>query len=128
VRTIATTALLLGLGASLSACSECERTSRCEGDVLVWCNFGSDSQDHENRTPCEAPSSACVEVGDDDAKCVYGPAEACDETFVDRCEGSLRVYCDPALGWAEMFDCATIVGTSGTCGADPGSGVMVCLP
>ncbi len=127
MRTLGWIAALGLLLAATPACTECERRGACDGDVYVWCNYGSNNEANEARIPCEAPNAACVEVGDDEAQCVYGPTEVCGEDFVDRCEGDVRVYCDPQLGFAEAVDCRTLEGSS-RCGEEPGSGVKVCLP
>jgi len=111
----------------LTACGECPRHAGCDGDRLTFCFVGAENEPQEGSLPCEAPMTACVELGDDDAKCVYGPAEPCNEAFVDRCEGALRVWCDPRVGYAQATDCSTIA-TASRCGADPETGAAACLP
>lgn len=119
-------AVLLLLAAAASGCGTCERRSWCEGDVQHFCNVGSESEPSFSELACEAPAGACVELGPDEARCVHAPAEPCEAGFVDRCEGSLRVYCDPAVGHAEAVDCAKLEGSSG-CGLAPESGLAACL-
>jgi hypothetical protein len=46
-------------------------------------------------------------VDERNARCVHAPATRCDATFVDRCEGTWRIYCDEQLGWVQAVDCTT---------------------
>ncbi|HEX5748435.1 MAG TPA: hypothetical protein VFZ09_19505 [Archangium sp.] len=65
-----------------------------------------------------------MQLDEDSVQCVFAPARSCDASFVDRCEGSLRVYCDENLGWVQAVDCAKL-GRSG-CHVDAALGKAVC--
>lgn len=114
---------LVGPGCFIS--EECEFRSRCVGaSQYEWCNVGSDFEAHRVLIDCKAPQGACVQEGEESARCVYAPATSCDASFVDRCEGALRVYCDERLGWVQAVDCVTL-GSAG-CHVDAALGKAVC--
>ncbi len=103
----------------------CETRSRCVGEgQYELCNVGSDWEAHRSLLDCKAPNSACMQLGEDSVQCVYAPATRCDASFVDRCEGTRRVYCDEVLGWVRAVDCVAL-GRTG-CLVDSALGTAVC--
>ncbi|MFY0530008.1 hypothetical protein ACN28I_44855 [Archangium gephyra] len=114
---------LVGPGCFVS--EQCDFSSRCVGESQYeWCNVGSDFEAHRSPRECKAPNAACVQTDEDSVQCVYAPAAACDASFVDRCEGTRRVYCDERLGWVQAVDCVTL-GSAG-CHVDAALGKAVC--
>ncbi len=119
--------LCLALGAlALTGCSSpCEFRTRCVGESqYAWCNVGSDFEVHHATLDCAAPNLACLQVDERNARCVHAPATRCDAAFVDRCEGTWRVYCDEQLGWVQAVDC-TKLGSPG-CHVDATLDKAVC--
>jgi hypothetical protein len=103
----------------------CETRYRCVGgSQYESCNVGSDYEAHRTQLQCKAPNPACVQTDEDSVLCVYTPATACDASFVDRCEGTRRVYCDELLGWVQAVDCVSL-GSTG-CHVDAALGKAVC--
>jgi hypothetical protein len=104
---------------------DCETRTRCVGESQYeWCNVGSDFEAHRSTITCKAPNAACVQLDADSVQCVYAPAARCDASFVDRCEGTRRVYCDEVLGWVQAVDCVALGGAG--CHVDPALGTAVC--
>jgi hypothetical protein len=104
---------------------ECDFRYRCVGgSQYEWCNVGSDFEVHRAMLECKAPNSACVQEDEDSVRCVLAPVTVCDASFVDRCEGTRRVYCDERLGWVQAVDCVTL-GRTG-CHVDAALGKAVC--
>jgi hypothetical protein len=104
---------------------QCEFRYRCVGgSQYEWCNVGSDWEAHRSLRDCEAPNLACVQEDEDAVQCVYAPATPCDASFVDRCDGTRRVYCDERLGWVQAVDCVSL-GSAG-CHVDAVPGKAVC--
>jgi hypothetical protein len=89
-----------------------------------WCNVGSDWEVHRSLLDCKAPNAACVQLDEEAVQCVYAPATRCEASFVDRCEGTRRVYCDERLGWVQAVDCVAL-GSKG-CHVDAALGTAVC--
>jgi hypothetical protein len=103
----------------------CEFRSRCVGgSQYETCNVGSDFEAHRFSHECKAPNAACVQEDEDSMRCVSAPATACEASFVDRCEGTWRVYCDERLGWVQAVDCVTL-GRAG-CHVDAALGKADC--
>ena len=116
---------VLGLVLATPGCSRCEFTSRCTQEGrFETCTFGSDDEFHMGQGTCAAPNAACLQSTKENITCVYSPATRCDATFVDRCEGSLRVYCNEGFGWVRAVDCTRL--GSGGCHIDAPSGKAVC--
>jgi hypothetical protein len=104
---------------------QCDYRYRCVGGgQYEWCNVGSDYEVHRKQLQCKGPNTTCVQTDEDSVQCVYAPATACEASFVDRCDGSLRVYCDERLGWVQAVDCASL-GSTG-CHVDGALGKAVC--
>lgn len=104
---------------------QCDYRYRClEGGQYEWCNVGSDFEVHRTQLQCKGPNTACVQTDEDSVQCVYAPVTACEASFVDRCDGTLRVYCDERLGWVQAVDCASL-GRTG-CHVDEALGKAVC--
>lgn len=114
---------LVGPGCLIS--DRCEARYRCVGESQYeWCNVGSDLEAHRFLIDCKAPNSSCVQLDEDSVRCVYAPAAGCEASFVDRCEGTHRVYCDERLGWVQAVDCVKL-GRTG-CHVDDALGKAVC--
>ena len=102
----------------------CDFSSRCTAEgQYEQCYVDTHENAQHVPVTCGAPNAACID-DDETARCVYAPATACDASFVDRCEGSLRVYCDEVFGWVQAVDCASL-GSPG-CQVDGPSGKAVC--
>ncbi len=118
-------ALVLALGSPGCFLSPCDFTARCTAPgQYERCFVGGDERAQVLQITCPALNAACVEPEANEARCVYAPATACDASFVDRCEGSQRIYCDERLGWAQAVDCGVLA--SGGCHIDAPSGKAVC--
>lgn len=117
------TLALLGLGCSLERCAF---TARCVGDSQMdRCIINSNEEPEVTRSTCSAPNAACLQVTpDEQVRCVHAPVSSCDASFVDRCEGTQRVYCDEAFGWVQAVDCVKL-GSPG-CHIDAPSSKAVC--
>lgn len=104
---------------------ECESRTRCVSESRYeWCNVGSDFEVHRSLIDCKGPNLACVQRDEEQIQCVYAPATRCDASFVDRCDGTRRVYCDEFLGWVQAVDCVSL-GSAG-CHVDASLGKAVC--
>jgi len=124
-RSLCLAALVSLVGPGCFVSEQCEFRSRCvSGSQYEWCNVGSDFEAHRSLLECKAPNAACVQQDEDSVQCVYAPATACEASFVDRCEGTRRVYCDERLGWVQAVDCVTL-GSTG-CHVDAALGKAVC--
>lgn len=115
---------LVGLGCTGSGCDFYER---CSGEgQYERCSTATEGPSTTRHT-CAAPNAACLDVPSGGVKCVYAPAASCDASFVDRCEGSLRVYCDEAFGWVQAVDCQKVIPPAGAgCHVDAPSSKAVC--
>lgn len=123
LRCLAVLVFLVGPGCLVT--DDCDYSYRCVGESQYeWCNVGSDFEVHRSLLDCKAPNAACVQTDEDSVQCVYAPATGCDASFVDRCEGTRRVYCDESLGWVQAVDCVTL-GRAG-CHVDAALGKAVC--
>ena len=116
----------LGSLAGLACVTDpCEARTRCLDETRYeWCNVGADSETHRTEITCKAPNTACVQRDETSVVCVRAPATQCEASFVDRCEGSLRIYCDENLGWVQAVDCTALNRPS--CSVDPSLGRAVC--
>ncbi|HEX8434447.1 hypothetical protein [Archangium sp.] len=118
-------ALVLTFMGSGCVVDDCETRYRCLGEgQYESCNVGSDWEAHRVLIDCKAPNAACVQLEEDSVRCVYAPAVRCDGSFVDRCEGTRRVYCEEVLGWVQAVDCVAL-GSTG-CHVDAALGTAVC--
>jgi hypothetical protein len=110
----------------LTGCSNpCESRTRCTGErQYEWCNTGSDFAVHRVTVECPEPNPACIQENERYSRCVHAPATRCDAAFADRCEGTLRIYCDERFGWVQAVDC-TKLGSPG-CHVDASHGKAVC--
>lgn len=104
---------------------DCDYSYRCVGgSQYEFCRVDSELEIRRTLLECKAPNSACVQEDEDSVRCVLAPATVCDASFVDRCEGTWRVYCDERLGWVQAVDCVTL-GSAG-CHVDAAPGKAVC--
>lgn len=127
--------LLIVLALTGAACDQrCNFVSRCEGNEYVTCNNPESigptfEAPHITRTRCEGLNPVCLSDGSRLAGCYRSnqPATSCPP---ERCEGALRVSCDPLkLGDAGVeqrfeyvIDCSRSSDSSGrsqTCNPDP---------
>ena len=117
--------VLLGPGCQWP--DRCEASVRCVGEgQYEGCSDRGSEGIRRHLVTCAAPNAACVDLREDSVQCVYAPAARCDATFVDHCEGSLRVYCDESFGWAQAVDCRNVQRGGPGCHVDMPTGKAVC--
>jgi hypothetical protein len=101
--------------------NDCDFFERCKGNVREVCGEGPDQMFNRkiHRFPCadEAPSTACVEIDEDNARCVLPEKTKCDDSFERSCDGEVLLTCsDEIVYTGEKSPPRYVVGT--TCADD----------
>lgn len=91
--------------AALGCNNDCDFFERCSGNERQVCGDGPDQMFGRklHRFPCaeEAPNSACVELDEDNARCVLPEKTHCDDSFERSCDGDVLLTCSDKVGYYE---------------------------